>query len=128
LGARRTIATGVVICGDSNATSPFFLNTATSPAGNDIELFGDQMARLYTFAATIVIDALWTNHALITLTGDASITVGTNANWKGYYGKKLSVSLTQDATGGRTATFNSDFQTNWTPDTSANKTNTREAL
>ena len=55
-----------------------------------------------------------------TLTGNIGVGVPTSAA----RGLRLTFNFTQDATGGRTVTWNAVFKVNWTPDTAANKRNT----
>lgn len=56
----------------------------------------------------------------VTLTGNITI----NAPAGGFPGARLTLDFLQDATGGRTVTFNAAFKATWTPTTTANKRNT----
>jgi hypothetical protein len=74
-----------------------------------------------TFAATVTPDI--TAKAVvqrITLTGNITVGVPTHP----FLGARLTMDLLQDATGGRTTTFNAVFKVAWTPTTTANKRNT----
>lgn len=57
---------------------------------------------------------------VMTLTGPLTINAALNPG----IGQEAEFVFTQDATGGRVVTWDASFKTNWTPDTSANKTNT----
>ncbi len=74
-----------------------------------------------TFAASVTPDI--TAKAVvnrITLTGNITV----NAPTHPFLGARLTMDLLQDATGGRTTTFNAVFKVAWTPTTTANKRNT----
>jgi hypothetical protein len=58
--------------------------------------------------------------------GAGNVTV--NAVAEPLQGMEIRFIFTQDATGGRTTTFNSQYKTNWTPNTSANKINSIEFI
>ncbi|MNF80840.1 hypothetical protein D3C84_630930 [compost metagenome] len=57
----------------------------------------------------------------IALTGNTTINVPANGRF--HTGLEMVFILKQDATGGRVVSFASGYKTNWTPDTTANKTN-----
>jgi hypothetical protein len=73
-----------------------------------------------TFAATITPAANLRRVKTVTLTGNITVAAPTGA----YPGAELLFIFTQDATGGRTVTWNAAFRPNFTPTTTANKVNT----
>lgn len=79
------------------------------------------------YAATITPDpTAGGSRKIITLTGN--ITVANPAVTKRSIGAMLSFLFIQDATGGRTVTWGSDYQVNWTPTTTANKRNSIDVM
>jgi hypothetical protein len=74
------------------------------------------------YAATIATDAATGATKAITLTGNTTMSAPTNAA----SGRRLRYIFTQDATGGRTVTWNAVFKQAWTPTTTANKVNVIE--
>lgn len=80
----------------------------------------DQVAAV-GYAASYTPNPLMPGRKIITLTGN--ITIANPSAVGRYVGCPLSFLFIQDATGGRTVTWGSDFQVNWTPTTTANKRN-----
>lgn len=96
------------------------MSSSTALAGNDLRINAGQAIQTVTYAATITPNPYTGNIIKITLTGNITI----NAPSVGHPGMTLTFIFTQDGTGGRTTTFNAVFKTNWTPNTTANMTNT----
>jgi len=73
-----------------------------------------------TFAASYTPVQYLGGTVVMTLTANVTI----NAPAEPYIGQSLRFVLTQDATGGRTTTFNAIFKASWPPTTTANAVNT----
>lgn len=107
---------------DSGATrGPIIDSGSTAILGNAITV-GAQRGGLQAvpWAATITPDPYKGETLTITLTGNVSFATPANA----HPGVRLTVILTQDATGGRTVTFNASYKVSWTPVTTATAVNT----
>lgn len=88
-------------------------SSSTATAGNHITINAQDGTQSISYAASIVPDPYAGSTALIgSLTG--AITV--NATTQQHTGQSLNLIFTQDSTGGRTITFNSQYKTSWTPD------------
>lgn len=99
--------------------------TGDSLALNDINFNGMRERRVTTtYAATVTPSAWGPQTVLVTLTGNLTIANPAQKPTNG----RLRFVLTQDATGGRTVTFGSDFVANWTPSTTAGAVNIIEFL
>ena len=95
-------------------------------AGNTIvinNLLGNQNV---TYAASITPAVYDGGTMFITLTGN--VTIANTVNGRYHPGAVMRLVLTQDATGGRTISFGSQYKTNWTPDTTAGKVNVIEFI
>ncbi|MNR17770.1 hypothetical protein D3C85_1344520 [compost metagenome] len=94
---------------------------ANLSVGNTIDVNGRRgRVRQVTYAATVSNDP-WTQETIrIPLTGNILI----DNPQRNPHGLTLRYILNQDPVGGRVVTFGTLFKFNWTPDTSANKTNT----
>lgn len=102
----------------STGTSSFAV--AGTGGGNTIRLTGrDGAVHAQAWAATITPNPLTAETFTTTLT--ASVTIA-NPSIKPA-GWKLRYIFTQDATGGRTVSWGTDFLLNWSPNTAANKVN-----
>ncbi len=98
------------------------MSGSNSLAGNDVRINSQAAFQTIAYAASITPDPFVGNVVEVTLTGALTI----NAPGNGPYvpGQTLTFILIQDGTGGRTMTFNAAYKTNWTPSTTAGKTNT----
>jgi hypothetical protein len=95
---------------------------------NIIEINGSRCKMFLpaTFAASYTPSPYATDAQEIVLTGNITINAPTETNIPP--GTTMTLVLTQDATGGRTMTFNAVYKTNWTPVTTASKTNIIEFM
>jgi len=73
-----------------------------------------------TYAFTFSVNPVDAEVFRTTLTGNLSVQAPNSA----WYGCEIEFQLIQDGTGGRTVAWNAIFKVNWTPDTTAGKTNT----
>lgn len=98
---------------------------ANLSVGNRVDVNGRRgRVRQITYAATVSNDP-WTQETIrIPLTGNILI----DNPQRDPHGLRLRYILNQDTTGGRVATFGTKFKVNWTPDTTANKTNVIDFL
>ncbi len=95
---------------------------STSLAGNDVRINSQAGFQTITYAASITPDPFVGNVVEVTLTG--ALTINAPGNGPYVAGNTLTFILIQDGTGGRVTTFNAAYKTNWTPVTTASKTNT----
>lgn len=108
---------GNVIDGITNALVP--VGGVTD--GNTVRVgAGPGSRKALIYAATITPNPYAAEIHAATLTGNLTIANPTNK----HAGQRLTLELTQDATGGRTVTFPAPFRANWTPDTTAGRINT----
>ncbi len=102
--------------------------TGSSTLGNEIIVKSIGGVQTGTYAASYTPDFRNGGTILLTLTGAITINapaVDIFSVSTAYAGMpRVSFVFTQDATGGRVVTWNAVYKTNWTPDTTANKTNT----
>jgi len=98
------------------------MSASTSLAGNDIRINSQAAFQTITYAASITPDPFVGNVVEVTLTG--ALTINAPGNGPYVAGTTLTFILIQDGTGGRVTTFNAAYKTNWTPVTTASKTNT----
>ncbi|WP_211746437.1 hypothetical protein [Paenibacillus sp. Marseille-Q4541] len=90
--------------------------------GNDITINSQKGTQLAQYAAEFVPAPYKGSNMIVNLTGN--ITINKPAEGQYHQGMTMTFVLKQDATGGRTITFSSDYKSNWTPVTNANKVNT----
>jgi len=97
------------------------MSGSDSLAGNDVRINSQAAFQTITYAASITPDPFVGDVVKVTLTGALTI----NAPGNGPYvpGQILTFILVQDGVGGRVTTFNAAYKTNWTPVTTASKTN-----
>lgn len=110
----------------NGATSGIAIASAVDDPSNIIEINGSRAegVETVTYAASITPDPFLGSVKKVTLTGNLTVNAPTGTNFG--QGTRMTFILAQDATGGRTVTFNAVFKTNWTPDTAANKINVIE--
>lgn len=105
--------------------SSWVVATSADNADNTINVNGKAGRVLATTYAATITPNPWTAETVsVTLTGNVTIA---NPGVKPG-GLRLRFVFTQDATGGRTVTFGTDFKTSWTPVTTASKVNIIEFL
>ena len=90
-------------------------------AGNTIVINNQLGTQTPTFSASYTPEVYAGGTIILTLTGN--ITINSTAAGHFHTGAVMKFMLKQDATGGRTITFSSQYKTNFTTDTTANKTN-----
>jgi len=112
---------GVVTGGTANINPGFVPAPFTAFQNQGYQLQLPYQAPAY--AATITVDAnLGSLVNVGTLTGNTTIAAPINP----INGQYLTFVFTQDATGGRTVTWNAVFKVSWTPTTTASKVNSIE--
>lgn len=88
---------------------------------NQFDIIGRPSLVTNTYAASFTPDVFSCANDLMTLTGN--VTINNMSPSRIRAGMKYRLQFTQDATGGRTVTFGTQYKTNWTPSTTANKVN-----
>lgn len=110
-------ATGVVWLGGTGRSR---ITNITSADGATLVAGTNPHIRTMTYAATLAPVVTSSDLTLrVTLTGNTTVSAPT----QGQAGDRLTFAFTQDATGGRTVSWNAAFKTSWTPTTTANKVN-----
>lgn len=109
-----------VTCDGLNFMSQGYLTNDSYPFGCDLKISAQNALVTNDYAATWTPDVFSGQYQLMSLTGDVTVLPPTES----YFGQTMTLGFGQDATGGRTITFNAAYRTAWTPDTGANKYNT----
>lgn len=107
-----------------SGTSSFEVQTSTDNKNNHIEVNGREGVVVSSTAGTYTFNALAAETHFIAPAGN--MTISNPSRKPG--GMRLRFVVTNNGTPGHTITFGSDFKTNWTPDTGANKTNIAEFI
>lgn len=94
-------------------------NTLDNVSGNTLEINNQLGMVSSSYASTITPIPYSGGVKLFTLTGNMSI----NATTQHHAGAEMTFVFTQDATGGRTVTFASQYKVVWSPNTTAGKVN-----
>lgn len=95
-------------------------NTAALVAQNTITINAQGAYRAVPYAATITPDPYSGSEINVgVLTGAITVAATTNH----HAGAEMSLTFTQDATGGRVVTWNAQYKVSWTPTTTANRIN-----
>lgn len=95
-------------------------NTAALVSRNLIRINSQDAYRVGTFAATYTPAPYNGSKIALTLTGNITI----NATTQMHAGIQMTFIFNQDATGGRTVTWNAQYKVSWQPDTAPNAVNT----
>lgn len=101
---------------------PAVKSDSTSVEGNNIVINaqGSGSSQSVTYASSVTPDPYTGTTKRISLTGPITI----NATTSHHAGAELAFIFTQDSTGGRVVTWNSQYKLNWTPVTTSGKINT----
>lgn len=107
---------------DNNAIG--WIDPASVTDGNEIFFDSTRGTQSVSYSSSLTPVPYYGGTIRVTLTGNITI----NAVDDPYSGLTMRFIFTQDATGGRTVTWNAVYKTTWTPNTAANKTNIIEFM
>lgn len=109
-----------VTCDGLQYMSQGYFTTDSYPFGCDIKIGAKDGLVTNSYVATWTPDVYSGHYQLMALTGNVTV----NAPTRAHFGQTVTFGFSQDATGGRTVTFNSAYRTSWSPVTTANRLNT----
>lgn len=93
--------------------------TGDAVDGNVIRIDAQEGGQTLAYAATITPDPYKGQTIKVALTGNVTVAATT----RHHVGARMTFVFKQDATGGRTVTWNAQYKANWTPNTAANLRN-----
>ncbi|OGL22560.1 hypothetical protein A2707_04555 [Candidatus Saccharibacteria bacterium RIFCSPHIGHO2_01_FULL_45_15] len=96
-----------------------YFTTDSYPFGCDVKIGAKDGLVTNSYVASWTPDVYSGHYQLMALTGNVTV----NAPARAHFGQTVTLGFSQDATGGRTVTFASEYHTSWTPVTTANKLN-----